>query len=100
MGAADAVQDAISHGDKWKASDDAVHLIGEITPLLGPVLLLFGPASEAAREAKDAITELWRAGAALASSRFPEASAAFRQAKVCHANFQRAVLRTLGHEPP
>ena len=64
VGGVDSVAYALAHPEDRAAADNALHLAGEVTPLLGPLSLVFGFESAADRAARSAHDDLRRAAEA------------------------------------
>jgi hypothetical protein len=102
VGAADAVSYAIrQEGTKDAGGDDgrgnAEHLVGVLSPSLGPVSLLLGADSQATQRAVAARDALAAAVAALLKSRWQDASTALSDAHARSREFEEATLKLSGY---
>lgn len=96
IGASDAVRYSIDHPDDRAAADNAPHLTGEVTPLLGPLSLLFGTGSEADRAARAALDDLRRASEAVKAREGEHADEHLAESDVSRARFEAAVRDVVG----
>jgi hypothetical protein len=96
IGASDAVRYAIDHPDDAAAADNAPHLTGEVTPLLGPLSLLFGSGSDAEEAARDAFEHLREAAAAARARDYDRAEARLVASQASRERFEKAVLKVVG----
>jgi hypothetical protein len=95
IGAAYAVQYARAHPDDPDAIRNAVHYAGEVTPMLGPLLLVFGDGSLVADESRQAHAELTRAAQAVEGGDVVAAERALDDAHRHRMSFEAAVLTAL-----
>jgi hypothetical protein len=95
-GASDAVRYAIDHRDDSEAADNAPHLTGEVTPLLGPISLLFRSGSDADQAARAAFEHLRRAGGAVKGRDYEAAEKRLAESDASRERFEDAVLEVVG----
>src|SRR5919197_2183438 len=88
IGAADAVQYSLDNPADEGAVHNAVHLAGEVTPLLGPVSLLFGSESAAAESSTGALEQLKLAAQQLEAGDRENARTTLFQATVLRGAFE------------
>jgi hypothetical protein len=91
IGASDALRYAIDHGGERTAASNAAYLVGEVTPLLGPLSLLFGDGSAVERRATGALADLRRASTETAGGNLPAAEEALASSRDGRASFEEAV---------
>jgi hypothetical protein len=96
IGASDAVRYAIDHPDDSAAADNAPHLTGEVTPLLGPLSLLFRSGSDTDQAARAAFEDLRRAGGAVKARDYEAAEERLAESDASRARFEDAVLKVVG----
>lgn len=96
IGAADAARYSLDNPDDQTAVHNAVHLAGEVTPLLGPVSLLFGSGSTAAESSTGAVEQLKLAAEQLESGDRDTARTTLSQATLLRASFEDAVRAEVG----
>jgi hypothetical protein len=96
IGASDAVRYAIDHPDDSAAADNAPHLTGEVTPLLGPISLLFRSGSDADQAARAAFEDLRGAGGAVKARDYEAAEERLAESDASRARFEDAVLKVIG----
>lgn len=96
IGASDAVRYGIDHPPDPAAVHNAVQLTGEVTPLLGPLSLLFGTDSDADRAARAALTHLRRAGEAVKAYDHGRAEEGLADSDVSRERFEKAVRTVVG----
>jgi hypothetical protein len=94
-GASDAVRYAIDHRDDSEAADNAPHLTGEVTPLLGPLSLLFRSGSDPERAARAAFEDLRRAAEAVKARDYEAAEERLAESDASRARFEDAVLKVI-----
>jgi hypothetical protein len=95
-GATDAVRYALDHAGDEGARHNASHLVGEVTPLLGPLSLLFGDGSAVAEEASAALRELESARDALAAGDLARAGSASDTSRDHRVAFEAAARKVVG----
>lgn len=95
-GASDAVRYALEHPEDAGARHNASHLVGEVTPLLGPLSLLFGDGSAVEREATAALRELETARDALNAGDHGRAEAAAAASREHRVGFESAARKVVG----
>ncbi len=96
-GAADAVAYGGDHLEDSTAAENAQHLVGEVTPLLGPLSLLFGTGSETDRAARAAFEELRRGSEELkAGGDRGRVKDALERSTSYRAGFEAAVRKIVG----
>lgn len=96
IGASDAVRYAIDHPADSAAADNAPHLTGEVTPLLGPISLLFRSGSDADQAARAAFEDLRGAGGAVKARDYEAAEERLTESEASRARFEEAVLKVIG----
>jgi hypothetical protein len=94
-GASDAVRYALEHQDDEEAVDNAHNLPGEVTPLLGPISLLFRSGSDADRAARAAAENLRGAGGAVKGREFEAAEERLTEGEASRRRFEDAVLEVV-----
>lgn len=95
-GATDALRYALEHSDDEGARHNASHLVGEVTPLLGPLSLLFGDGSTVAREGTAALRKLEAARDALGAGDLQRAEAAAAASRDHRVGFESAARKVVG----
>jgi hypothetical protein len=95
IGASDAVRYSIDHPDDAAAADNAPHLAGEVTPLLGPLSLLFRSGSDAEQGARAAFEHLRRASASVKARDYEGAEQSLVASKASRERFEDAVLKVV-----
>jgi hypothetical protein len=95
IGAADAVRYAIEHQDDAAAAENAPHLTGEVTQLLGPLSLLFGSHSGADEAARAAFDHLRRAGEAVKARDYERAEERLGESEASRERFEQAVRKAI-----
>jgi hypothetical protein len=95
-GASDAVRYALKHQEDGEAADNAQNLPGEVTPLLGPISLLFRSGSDADRAARAAAEDLRRAGGAVKGREYKAAEERLAESEASRRRFEDAVLEAVG----
>ena len=95
-GASDAVRWAIGHRDDSDAVNKASHLTGEVTPLLGPLSLLFRSGSDAEQAARAAFDHLRRAAEAVKTRDYEGAEESLAESNATRERFEQAVLKVIG----
>lgn len=108
VGAADAVDYAVRQhtGDtasqdaeqREKARRDAEQLVGEVTPFLGPISLLFEETSQVPEKSRQALAELRRVVKAVQQSPWEDAESALVDAHSLRREFETSVLAVAGYE--
>lgn len=94
-GAADAVGYALAHPDDSGALGNAAHLVGEVTPLLGPLSLLFGDGTAVEREAGAALRNLEAARDRLAAGDLTGAGKAVESSRAHRVAFEDAARKVV-----
>jgi len=95
IGASDAVRYAIDHPDDAAAADNAPHLTGEVTPLLGPLSLLFGSDSETDQSAHAAFDHLRRAGESVKARDYEGGEQSLAASRASRERFEDAVRKVI-----
>jgi hypothetical protein len=95
IGASDAVRYAIDHPDDPAAADNAPYLAGEVTPLLGPLSLLFRSGSDAEQAARASFEHLRRAGTSVKARDYEGAEQSLAASEASRERFEDAVLKVI-----
>lgn len=91
IGAADAVSYSLGNQDDEAGVHNAVHLAGEVTPVLGPVSLLFGSDSPTAVSSAEAVEKLKQAAKCLETGDWTTAKSTLADANDLREEFEKSV---------